>query len=327
MPASTHRGYLLPFWYTLLPTLCLLALGLSSFLSAAVGADSPVLVVLYPEVPQPYRTVFADLISGIEQRSRMARVQSYALAEDVDPRTLKPRLESQGANVVITLGRAATHAYEASGLAVPQVIGALDLSPQTRPAASGISLSVDPVLLFSTLKRLAPQIKRVVVVYNPDRDRWIIDRAGQVTSAHQLTLLPLKASGLRESAQHFLEILNTANPDTDSIWLPMDSQIVDPEVILPVIIEQSWQRRLVVFSSNLMHVNLGVLFALYPDNQALGRQLAEMALQVAQDPSAKPGIEPLRAVKRALNLRVAAHLGLAVDRETERQFELIFQPR
>ena len=37
-------------------------------------------------------------------------------------------------------------------------------------------------------------------------------------------------------------------------------------------------------------------------------------------------IEPLRAVKSALNLKIAAHLGLSVTRDVERQFDVVLPP-
>jgi putative ABC transport system substrate-binding protein len=289
----------------------------------AIGGVDGV-VVLYPETDPPYRAVFAEIISGIEQRLGTANVLRYALPVDNDLSVLRGWLEQQMAGAVITLGRAATQAYTSTGLKTPQVIGALDLSPQTRPDATGISLAVDPALLFATLKSLVPTIKRVFVVFNPSRERWIIERAQQNVAAHGLTLIPLEASDLRSSARLFLQIVETANPQTDALWLTMDSQIFDTEAMMPMLIEQSWNRRLVVFSSSLEQANLGVLFALYPDNQALGRRLAELALQLTQRPGRSPGIEPLRAIKRALNLRAATHLNLAIDKSVERQFDLIF---
>jgi putative ABC transport system substrate-binding protein len=289
----------------------------------ALSADARIIAVLYPDTIQPYRAVFDEIISGTQQYSSLTEVRSYAVTENPDARALRLWLESQAASAVITLGRVASQAYEATGLTLPQIVGALDASPQTRPEITGVSLSVDPTLLFATLKRLAPRTKRVFVVFNPAHDRWIIDRARQVAVGFDLALTPLEASDLRTAAQSFLHILHEANLDTDAIWLLAGSQIVDPEAILPVLIEQSWYRRLVVFSNNLAHVNLGVLFALFPDNQALGRRLTEIALRVAEDPRAKLGIEPLRDVKRALNVRMARRLGLTIDKETERQFDLV----
>lgn len=289
----------------------------------AIG-DVGEVIVLYPETDPPYRAVFAEIIAGIEQRLGTAKVRQYALPVDNDLSVLRGWLERQRAGAVITLGRAATQAYASTGLKIPQVIGALDLSPQTRPDATGISLAVDPALLFATLKSLVPTVKRVFVVFNPSRERWLIERAQQNAAAYGLTLIPLEASDLRSSARLFLQLVETAHPQTDALWLTMDSQIFDTEAMMPMLIEQSWNRHLVVFSSSLEQANLGVLFALYPDNQALGRRLAELALQLTQRPDRPPGIEPLRAIKRALNQRVAAHLNLAIDPSVERQFNLIF---
>lgn len=307
--------------------LCLLILTGYLSVSTVSSAKSPVIAVLYPEAIRPYSTVFAEILDGITQPLGTADSHRYALSEHENPDTLKQWLERQSPDAVITLGRRAAHAYEETGLSIPQVIGALDVSPQTHPDVSGISLSIDPALLFSTLRLLLPKVEEVYVVFDPNRDRWIIDRARQAAARYQLRLHPFEASDLRTSAHHFWKILKTANPATDALWLTMDSKIIDDEAVLPVIIEQSWQRRLPVFSTNLMHVNRGVLFALYPDNEALGRHLAEMALRLATDPNDAPRIEPLREIKRALNRRISSHLDLAVDKRTEQQFDLVLQPR
>ncbi|MFO1432945.1 MAG: hypothetical protein U1F76_23010 [Candidatus Competibacteraceae bacterium] len=281
--------------------------------------------MLYPAIDPPYSTVFTEIIDGIAQRLGATQVLACALPVDKALPTLKACIEHQSANAVITLGRVALQTYESSGLTLPQVIGALDLSPQTRPAAIGVSLAVDPALLFSTLKRLAPQTQRVFVVFNPDRERWIIEQAQQAAPGFNLTLMRLEARDLRTSAHQFLQMLEGAQAGTDAIWLTVDSQLVDTQAILPVIIEQSWRQHLVVFSNNLEHANLGVLFAVFPDNQKLGWRLAELALQLDSHPDRRPGVEPLRAVKRALNLRVANHLNLSITQQVEKQFDLIFR--
>jgi len=295
--------------------------------SVAKGSSPRGVAVLYPETTPPYRAVFAEILSGIQQRLAPAHaVRSYPLGESPETAELRRWLDQQAPAVVITLGRGPTEAYEATGRKTPQVIGALDVSPQTRPFATGVGLAVDPGLLFATLQLLAPEKRRVWVVYNPDRDRWLVERAKAAAAALHLTLLPLEAPDLRTAAQQFLYILRTADPETDALWLVADSGVVDPEAILPVIIEQSWNRRLWVFSGSLLHVKHGVLFALYPDNNRWGQRLAELALRVMDDPAARTDIELLRAVKRALNLRVAFHLNLAVTTEIERQFDLVLPP-
>ncbi|MGH8655533.1 MAG: hypothetical protein ACREYE_26680 [Gammaproteobacteria bacterium] len=78
---------------------------------------------------------------------------------------------------MITLGRLATRVFEASGSRIPSVVGALDISPETRPDACGISLAVDPGAMYDRLKRMAPGVKRVFFAYEPGHDGWLLEHA------------------------------------------------------------------------------------------------------------------------------------------------------
>jgi len=305
-----------------LSILLLFASGVSAGASGA--GPQRVVAVLYPETDAPYRQIFADLLSGIEQGLTGETVRAYPLPAAPDVAALRRWLDQHAPAVTITLGRVATETYEQLGLTTPHVLGALDASPQTRPNVAGVSLAVDPALLFATLEQLAPTRRRVWVVFNPVYDRWLMELARTAAAARALNLEPLEARDLRESAGQFLHILATADPATDALWLVADASIIDSETILPLVIEKSWQRRLPVFSNSLLHIQRGVLFALYPDHVALGRRLAELAIQALRTPPARSGIEVLRAVKRALNLRIAAHLGLTIDPDLERRFDLVF---
>jgi putative ABC transport system substrate-binding protein len=279
--------------------------------------------VLYPETHPPYRQIFADLLAGIEQGLSAETVRTRSLSDPPDVAALRRWLDQEAPVVVITLGRVPTETYEHIGRKTPHVIGALDASPQTRPTVAGVGLAVDPALLFGTLQLLMPEKRRVWVVFDPAYDRWLIALAQTAAAARNLKLESLEAGDLRESARQFLRILDTADPATDAIWLVADAGIIDSQTILPLVIEKSWQRRLPVFSNSLAHVKRGVLFALYPDNISLGRRLAELSLQALRTPDARAGVEVLRAVKRALNLKVVGHLELDVPPDIERQFDLV----
>ena len=63
-----------------------LGLSMSLLLTSAisgvvVGATSRVVAVLYPETDTPYRKIFADILSGIEQGLTTEVVRLYALPE------------------------------------------------------------------------------------------------------------------------------------------------------------------------------------------------------------------------------------------------------
>lgn len=287
----------------------------------AKAADVSVSVI-YPETAPPYQHVFVEILNGI-QAALGDHLQRHAVSESEDPAPLTAALRRDPPQAVITLGRSALNAYQATRMTLPHVVGALDASPQRNPRLSGISLSVDPSVLFAALSRLSPHTQRVYVVYHPDRDQWLIDLATPAAARFGLALVPFTAIDLPSSAKRFWSILNTANPDSDALWLPISSRLIDDQHILPTIIKTSWSRRLIVFSNNLGHADMGVLLAFYPDNAALGQRLANMAIEMAATPALVPGIQPLRDVKSALNVRVANHLGLDVGPQVTRHFDLI----
>jgi putative ABC transport system substrate-binding protein len=79
-----------------------------------------------------------------------------------------------------------------------------------------------------------------------------------------------------------------------------------------------------VFSSSFLHVRKGAMFALYPNNLGLGRDLASSALATLAGESRKRGVSPLREVLTAVNLRTASHIGLNLDYQQQRSFDFVF---
>lgn len=291
-------------------------------------ADAGGVVVIYPESAEPaYRTVFQSVIEGIKQLVPEDRLQIHAVDPDKpQPAELKQWLAQRSPTAVITLGRKAFEDYLSSGYPVPATSGAIDLSPTLNPAASGISLSVEPDIFLETLRKTTPSVNRVFVVYNPQKDQWLIERARKDAALRGLDLIPLEASDLTSATKAYWDIFERVEPDKDALWLPLDSKLLDDKNVLPLILEQSWYRRFVVISNSLAHAKLGALIAVYPDNERLGQHLAERALRSISAPGApKPDIEPLRDVKRALNKRFADHFGIDLQGELRTYFDTVFK--
>lgn len=291
---------------------------------ASHPADNHNVAVLYPATQGVYREIFDALVRGITATLGTENARTFVVSEQTTPVQLKSWLTQQSPRAVITLGRDAYEGYRASGFSANAISGALDLSPQLDPEARGVSLSVAPELFFETLRRLTPSVNRVYVVYDPAKNQWIIDRARAVAGQFGIEITPFKAANLAEATRHYRAILTEVRPDKAALWLPFDSALIDERSVLPVIIEQSWYRRVVVFSNSLVHARLGALFALYPDPEPLGARLAKRALgSDLNHPSGGPAIEPLQDVKRALNVRFARHLEVDVRRLSD-EFDVYF---
>ncbi len=282
------------------------------------------LAVVYPDIGEPYRSVFAKIIEGIEDGARIA-VRTYPINPNQDPADLGGLLKKNGTKVVIALGRQGLKATSGLDRDIPVVVGGVLAIPESENRSlTGISLTPDPALLFTRLKNLLPGVKRVIVVYNPQHNEWLIKIARDAAKSHGLELLAYEARDLGAAARAYEAAFAGSDARRDAVWLPQDSTTVDENAILPLVLKESWNRNVPVFSSSFLHVKKGALFALYPNNLELGRTLASSALAVMSGDARRRGVLPLREVQTAVNLRTASHIGLTIGYQQQRSFDFIF---
>jgi putative tryptophan/tyrosine transport system substrate-binding protein len=294
-------------------------------IQALVGKGS--IAVLYPDLGEPYRSIFAKIIEGIEEKARVP-VRNYAIAANADVNDLNTQLKRNGTKVVIALGRQGLKTATGLDRDMPVVVGGVVSVPEGQNRdLTGVTLTPDPALLFSRLKNLLPNVKRVIVVYDPQQNDWLMKLARDAAKAHGLELQTHEARDLASAAHIYESAFANADGRRDAVWLPQDTTTVDEGTILPLVLKESWNRGVPVFSSSYLHVKKGALFALYPNNLELGRTLASSALNVlAGEPgkNGKQGMSPLREVHTAVNLRTASHIGLNIGYQQQRTFDSIF---
>lgn len=291
---------------------------------AMAGGDGPIAVV-YPDIGEPYRSVFTKIIEGIEARAK-SQVVSFAVGDGTDAATLRGTLKAKDVRVVIALGRQGMKAADGLNREFGVVVGGVVAVPEEAAKdLSVISLSPDPALLFARLRGLVPTARRVHVVYDPRQNSWLIRLAREAAREQGLELVAQEARDLKTAVRIYQDTLASANPERDVLWLPQDATTVEEGAVLPMVLQDAWERRLPVFSSSFGHVKRGVLFSLYPDNVGLGRNLAGSAMgYLSAGEAANRGVTPLTDVQIAVNLRTAKHLGLNFSSQQQRGFDLVF---
>lgn len=305
-----------------------LLLCLFAMLAPAVAADSAAAVgVLYPDIREPFRSVFLSIARGVSDELGQ-ETPLRPLAEGEETQKIQDWITENGLKSVVALGsRGPLLSDEFNGTKVPVVVGAVHMSPELQADRYyGIALSPDPALLLRRLKTIAPGMKRVTVVYHRDRDQWMIDRARPAMERLGLELNAVGVDRLQEAAGVYRDILANQDSTTEGLWLLQDSAVLDEQAVLPMILKEAWNRKLIVFSSNPSHVRRGVLFALYPDNYRMGRSLGAMARRTQSEGNGR-GMVLLGDLSMALNVRTAEHLGLKVSRDLLREVELVFPLR
>ncbi|KAF0190979.1 MAG: hypothetical protein FD165_2218 [Gammaproteobacteria bacterium] len=304
---------------------CLVASILLALLPWPGFSNERSLAVIYPDVREPYQSVFQEIIAGVDEQSAR-QVKTYVLSREYEQKALEAWLTNNNIGAIIALGRSGVNVAASVADLLPVIAGALLLTPDPDgKQESGISLDTDPEILFRQLKMLAPGIQRVHVIYDPQASAWLIDLARIAARHHGLELSAYPAESMKQSARLYRDVLEKADPRNSALWIPVDAATVDEKVILPLVLKESWDRSLLVFSSNPAHAKRGALFSFYPDNVALGRRLAAMAEQSISDGARfDPVIFPLRDVRIAVNRRTADHLGISITREQQQKFDLMF---
>ncbi|MES2951861.1 MAG: ABC transporter substrate binding protein [Pseudomonadota bacterium] len=299
-------------------------LGRIERVKVALAAENGHIAVLYPDLEEPYRGIFAKIIEGIEAQVG-APVASYAVGGANSAQDILAQLKRQDIKVVIALGRQGMKAASALDSEFGVVAGGV-VSPPTGDGRSFpiVSLAPDPKMLFERLKHFMPEVRRVIVVFDPKQNAWLMRLARDAARAQGLELQALEVADLKNAVRVYQEVLASADPKKDALWLPQDSTTVEESSVLPLILENAWNRNLAVFSSNVTHVKRGALFSLYPNNVALGRQLASSALNLPGGNAAL--VVPMKDALLAVNIRTASHLGLQLS-SRQQAFDLVFPAR
>ena len=275
------------------------------------SAGEDAIAVIYPDIGEPYRDIFDEIIKGIEDKVG-TRVSAYPVTSNTDIAELKASLIHQKAKVVIALGRQGMKTATVLNNGAVVVGGVLTVPENEASRQPVITLSPDPALLFARMKALMPMTKRIFVVYDPGFNSWLIKLAKDAASAQGIELVVYKAQDLRSAVRSYQEIFSAADGRSDVLWLPQDPTTVEENSVLPLVLQESWNQSVGVFSSNFGHVRRGVLFSLYPDNEALGKSLASLAEGILNSgaESGKTGMMSLHDVQGAVNVRTAKHLGI-----------------
>lgn len=287
---------------------------------AAAGPEA--LAVVYPDIGQPYRKVFTEIIEGIEEQAR-TRVKGYPVAANADFNELQSTLKKNGGKVVIALGRQGLQAAAAFDPSLGVVVGGVSSVPDA-DKLRGISLTPDPALLFSHLKSLVPTVKRVFVVYSPQHSQAMLKTAREAARGQGLELVALEAADLAAAVRRYETAFAGADGRTDALWLPQDPVTVEETTVLPLVLKESWNRNVPIFSSSILHVKKGALFALFPNNFELGKELASIALSLLNGDTSRAGVSPLRSVRTAFNTRTASHIGINVASGQQRTFDFVY---
>jgi putative ABC transport system substrate-binding protein len=282
--------------------------------------------IVYPELREPYKTIFDSIIEGIDE-ALPKQTLTYALNSDNNSTRINAWVENNKLNGVIFLGRAGFEIAQELPDTRPRVFGAVVTTPADTPKGLiGITQIPDPQKMLQNLKLLASNVRRITVVYTDKNSAWLIPKAERAASQYGYVLNKVLVTDLREAANFYRSYFDNVTKE-DALWLLQDSETIDNGPMLSDILKNAWSSEITVFSSNPAHVPRGALFSLYPSNRELGIHLGQMMQEQIKDRSITNGVHALTDVKIAVNIRTAEHLGYSYSGSQRRNFGLVFPRR
>lgn len=279
------------------------------------------LTVIYPQVKAPHDEIFNQIIDGIKQQFK-GSVNMVAISGKDDKAAVAAAIDRDKPDLVITLSKPAKDVGDLLKVKTPWVAGAAQLSPSDSP---GISPVGAPNLILSYLNQLAPEIKRVQVVYS-QRSQWLIELAELAAGQFGLEVVKHPVTNRKEAILKYTELFKQSDYKKDAFWLPYDSITASNKYILPLVLDASWDKRFVVISSIPPHAKRGALLSLYPDNTTTGVELVKMVEEMFTQ-STQGFVVPTQQVLLAVNLRTASHLGLEYTSKQKGEFHFTFPSR
>ncbi len=259
-----------------------------------------------------------QIFDGIDN-AHNGEVERIKVPSDRGISSLENEIEKKKPDLMIALGRKGYQLARRLSRKYAIVSGMMPISPGK---VSGISLLPSPDVLFNFLNQVAPRVKRVYVLHNPNTT-WLIRIAAEVTKAAGIELMPVKVESTKEAVNVYQDLFKKIQPQTDAIWLSADPVTSHDKLILPMILKEAWQKKFVVFSSKPGHARRGVLFSVLPNNKMLGKLLVDKAVETSDD-MGNPTVDPNSALMLAVNVRTAGHLGISYTNKQKESFDLIF---
>ena len=288
-------------------------------LCSSISASTTELIVIYPQVREPFARVFEEIVRGAEDGYQHS-VQRVPLAENQSPVDFVHVVDRQ--SPVLVLGNRLARQGSENNKEHNVIVGAVNTGFTN---VFGITLTPNFDLLTSKLSLLVPAIKQVHVIAGANSGLTDFKLAKEAFLSRGITLLVHEADNLRMAAGTYRKLMHDFDED-DAIWiLPSGSFVNNP--MLSILLQESWKKRFVVFSSNPVHVKRGALFSVYPNNYKMGLSLGRLAQDIVQGVATEQQMQSLDDIFVTVNERTSNHLGVNLTEDVRAQIDVVLPAR
>ena len=274
--------------------------------------EKPLIATLSSKQSEHYIQVIEGFEKQLTKTFPEAKFVRYSLQKQTEENSkVLQEINEQKPFLLVTLGSKATRAGLNSIPNVPivaaMILNGQILSQSTR--ATGVLLSYSPEIHLQWLRRFLPNVDRVSILYNPQKNSQLLDRTTSTAKQFAIEIQAMSVTSVKELPAALKSLSRNAD-----MLLGMPDKTVYSGKTAKAVLLSTFRNRIPFAGLSSSWVKAGALYALTWDYLDMGRQCGLIAEKILKG-TAVADIAPLTPEKVCyeINLKTADHLRLTLD--------------
>lgn len=194
------------------------------------------------------------------------------------------------------------------------IIYAMVPNPQTElpegKNVSGIGMNIPPEKYLGELNRVAPELKRIGLVYDPRKTGQYVKKALEAAGAMGLVLTAKEVNGPRD----VISATQKMKGEIDLFWMLPDSTAITPETV-EFLYYFSFENGIPLMAFAEKYAVMGALMSLSIDEADAGRQAGALCRRILDGGGAKerPDVNLPEKAVLSINLKTAKKMSIPVN--------------
>ncbi len=279
-------------------------------------ADIP---VVFPSEAMAYKKAWTGFQTYFDKNRVILKSTEYNMMTQKSE-TIFTQIINSNPDLVVTMGTETSIRAREKIINIPlvfsMVLDPFGIGLKTNNL-TGASLDIPMKRQFDNLKEIAPEVKKIGVIFNPQENGKIIAEAKKIANSLNLLLITFPVNSARE-------IPKIENMEIDALFMVPDN-IVCKQAIISHILLSCLKLKIPVIGISPAFAKAGALFALSCDYEDIGYQTGEIALTIlnGESPANIPITEP-RKTDLYVNLAVAKRLGIEIPDKVLKKAKQVF---
>jgi hypothetical protein len=261
-----------------------------------VFSKSQNVLIAYSKSSLDMNPIYSTVIKGVEKN-----LSTEILELNDDELDYQQKLDKIHPDRIIALGKQVVKSIDNTTYVDKMIAGIMFFDPSNY---RGVSLIIDHSVIEQQVTALLPEIQKIYVIQQ-ENNQSIYSREN--SKRLEFKDYPDLLDAIRASSN-----MIEKSDSTVAIVLPPNTA---PNIVFGLA-KLAWDRNVVLISTNLSHLDVGVMMVLFPDAEATGEELASLAKLI------NPKGQYTKNIKIALNSRVAQHLSKEFTQKQKDKFSI-----